>query len=75
MITVPRSPDIHQVGGRATERVATSCRVMSARRINVALSDRRGVDWSAKASDQPLEAVNPVAEAMARELLSQASDT
>lgn len=39
---------------------------MSARRINVALSDRRGDDWSAKASDQPLEAVNPVAEAMAR---------
>lgn len=75
VITVPRSPDIHQVGGRATERVATSCRVMSARRINVALSDRRGDDWSAKASDQPLEAVNPVAEAMARELLSQASDT
>lgn len=74
-ITVPRSPDVHQVGGRATERVATSCRPMSATRIGVVLSDRRGDDWSAKASDQPLEAVNPVAEAIVRELLGQASDT
>ena len=74
LITVPRSPDIHQVGGRATERIATSCRPMSATRIGIVLSDRRGDDWSAKGSGVALEAVNPVAEAIARELLGQASD-
>lgn len=74
LITVPRSPDIHQVGGRATERIATSCRAMSATRIGIVLSDRRGDDWSAKNSGVALEAVNPVAEAIARELLGQASD-
>lgn len=46
-ISVPRSPDIHQVKGRATERVATSCEPMSAQRIAAVLSDRRGEDWSA----------------------------
>lgn len=74
IITVPRSPDIHQVGGRATERVATSCRPMSAARINTVLSDRRGDDWSAKDSGRPLDEVSPVAEALARELLAQAPD-
>ena len=75
VITVPRSPDIHQVRGRATERIATSCRSMSATRIGTVLSDRRGDDWSAKDSGQGLDAVNPVAEAIVRELLGQASDT
>lgn len=74
VITVPRSPDVHQVGGRATERVGTTCRTMSATRIATVLSDRRGDDWSAKDSGRPLEGVSPVAEEMARELLGQASD-
>lgn len=74
LITVPRSPDIHQVDGRATERIATSCRSMSATRIGIVLSDRRGDDWSAKDSGEPLETVSPVAEAIARELLGQAPD-
>jgi ATP-dependent DNA helicase RecG len=46
VISVPRSPDIHQVKGRATERVGTSCEPMTAQRIAAVLSDRRGEDWS-----------------------------
>ena len=74
VITVPRSPDIHQVGGRATERVGSSCRPMSAARIATVLADRRGDDWSRKDSGLPLEAVSPIAEAVVRELLAQAPD-
>lgn len=74
VITVPRSPDVHQVGGRATERVGCSCKPMSALRITTVLSDRRGDDWSAKDSGVGLDAVSPVAEALARELLAQSGD-
>ena len=74
VITVPRSPDVHQVAGRATERVGTSCRPMSATRIATVMLDRRGDDWSSKDSGQPLDAVSPVAEAVVRELLAQAPD-
>lgn len=74
IITVPASPDIHQVGGRATERVGTSCKPMSAARIATKLSDRRGDDWSAKDSGLSLEAVSLVAESLVRERLGQASD-
>ena len=74
VITVPRSPDVHQVGGRATERVGSSCRPMSAARIATVLADRRGDDWSSKDSGTPLEMVSPIAEAVVRELLAQAPD-
>jgi len=74
VITVPWSPDVHQVAGRATERVGASCRPMSAARIATVLSDRRGDDWSSKDSGLPLDAVSPVAEAVVRELLAQAPD-
>ena len=74
VITVPRSPDVHQVAGRATERVGASCRPMSATRIATVMLDRRGDDWSSKDSGQPLDAVSPVAEAVVRELLAQAPD-
>jgi len=74
VITVPRSPDVHQVAGRATERVGTSCKPMSATRITAVLSDRRGDDWSGKDSGQSLDAVSPVAEAAARDLLAHAPD-
>lgn len=75
VITVPKSPDIHQVGGVATERVGTSCKRMSAVRIATVVADRRGDDWSAKESGASLDSVSPVSEALARELLEQASDT
>lgn len=74
VVTVPRSPDVHQVAGRATERVGMSCRPMNATRIATVLSDRRGDDWSSKDSGVPLASVSPVAEALVRELLSQAAD-
>lgn len=72
VITVPWSPDVHQVGGRATERVGVSCRPMTAARIATVLSDRRGDDWSSKDSGSPLAAASPVAEELVRELLAQA---
>ena len=34
VITVPRSPDVHQVRGRATERVGATCVPMSSARIH-----------------------------------------
>lgn len=46
VITVPRSPDVHQVAGRATERVGRACEPMSSQRIAAVVSDRRGDDWS-----------------------------
>lgn len=74
VITVPRSPDIHQVAGRSTERVGTSCEPMTASRIATVLADRRGDDWSAKNSGVPVSEASPVAEEIARELLAQSSD-
>jgi len=47
---------------------------MSATRITAVLSDRRGDDWSGKDSGQSLDAVSPVAEAAARDLLAHAPD-
>lgn len=74
IITVPKSPDVHQVAGRATERVGTSCQPMSATRIATVLADQRGDDWSAKDSGISIDRTSPVAEALARELLAQAPD-
>jgi hypothetical protein len=61
VITVPRSPDAHQVAGRATELVGTSCKPMSATRVEAVLSDRLGDDWSGKDRGQSLDAVSPLA--------------
>lgn len=57
VITVPRSPDIHQVGGRATERVGSSWEPMSSARIAVVLADRRADDWSAEDAGVPISQV------------------
>lgn len=75
VITVPQSPDIHQVRGVATERVGTSCFPMNASRIAAVQQDRRGVDWSGKDSGLPIESVSPLAVEIARDMLSQAQDT
>lgn len=74
VVSVPRSPDIHQIAGRATERVGASCHPMSANRISMAMADRRGDDWSAKESDHSPEAVAASVQELTRELLSQVSD-
>lgn len=72
-ITVPRSPDVHQVAGKATERVGKSSRAMSAARIATVLSDRRGDDWSAKDSGLSVEAISPIVQATVRERLARSS--
>lgn len=72
-VTVPRSPDVHQVSGRATERVGKACQPMSASRITAVLADRRGDDWSSKESGLPVDGVSAVAEATVRDRLSRSS--
>lgn len=72
-ITVPRSPDIHQVAGKATERVGKSCRPMNAARIATLLADRRGDDWSAKDSGASAHSVSPLVQATVRERLARSS--
>lgn len=74
VITVPQSPEIHQVGGVATERVGASCQPMNAQRISSVQQDRRGIDWSAKSSEQPVADVSPIAVEIARDMLRQAQD-
>lgn len=74
VITVPRSPDIHQVRGRATERVGTSCEPMTSARIYSVLRDRTGQDWSAADSGIADSRVSPVAAELARRRLREAPD-
>lgn len=74
VITVPRSPDVHQVRGKATERIDTSCQPMSSMRIAAVIADRRGDDWSAKDSGLPLETISARGEEDARRRLREAPD-
>lgn len=74
VITVPRSPDIHQVAGRATERIGASCHPMSAARIAMAMADRRGDDWSAKESKDEPESAGASVQELTRQLLRQVND-
>ncbi len=61
VIRVPRSPEVHQVDGRATRRVVTSCEPMTASQIASLLSERRGEDWSADDTGRSLSDVSAVA--------------
>ncbi|MBI1758231.1 MAG: putative DNA binding domain-containing protein [Actinobacteria bacterium] len=74
VISVPASPDVHQVGGRATERVGTSCHPMAASRIATVVGERRGEDWSA--ADSGVDPDHAVAPAMmlCRTLLGRSAD-
>ncbi len=73
-ISVPRSPDVHQVRGRATERVGTSCEPMSASRIAAVVADRRADDWSDGDSGVDTSRISARAEDEVRQLLSTAAD-
>jgi ATP-dependent DNA helicase RecG len=73
IISVPRSPDVHQVKGRATERIGTSCEPMSSARIAVVVSDRRGDDWSDADSAIALSQITARAEEDVRTRLRSAS--
>lgn len=74
LVSVPRSPDVHQVKGKATERVGTACEPMSAVRIAAVVAQRRGDDWSAMDSGVPRAAAALGTLAEARRLLSDAPD-
>lgn len=74
LITVPRSPEVHAVRHKVTERVGASCVPMSPNRINAVVNDRRGVDWSAQDSDVRIDETSPVAEAEVRQRLENAPD-
>lgn len=74
IIAVPRSPDIHQVRGRATERIGTSCEPMSSTRIAAVLADRRADDWSAADSEITLTQVSARAEEDVRARLTSSAD-
>lgn len=74
VIAVPRSPDVHQVRGRSTERVGTSCEPMTAQRIAAVLSERRGEDWSAGDSEVTPDRVMGRAEEELRNRLRTAPD-
>lgn len=74
VITAPRSPDVHQVRGRATERVGTSCEPMSTARIAAVVADRRGHDWSVEDSGHDASTVTARAVEEARRLLAETPD-
>lgn len=74
VIAVPRSPDVHQVKGRATERVGTSCEPMSSARIAAVLADRRADDWSDADSDVTPAQIAARAEEDVRARLMSATD-
>lgn len=74
VIRVPRSPEVHQVDGRATRRVVTSCEPMTASQIAGLLSERRGEDWSSEDTDRSLPDVSAVALDLARSLLRASAD-
>ena len=74
VMTVPASPHVHQVQGRAAERLAAACEPMSAARIAQVLGERRGDDWSA--TDSALSPVTASARSLeeARRLLREVPD-
>jgi ATP-dependent DNA helicase RecG len=73
-IVVPPSPDVHQVRGRATERLGSDCQPMSAQRIASVVSERRGDDWSAEASSSTPGETAPAALDAVRQLLRRVPD-
>ncbi|MBY3555767.1 ATP-binding protein [Modestobacter lapidis] len=73
-ITAPRSPEVHQIKGKATERIGTACEPMSAVRIAAVVGQRRGDDWSAADSGIPRNAIASRTVDEARGLLAEAAD-
>jgi ATP-dependent DNA helicase RecG len=74
LISVPTSPDVHAVRGRAAERMGAACEPMSTQRIATVVADRRGDDWSAEDAGLSLDQIDSVALATARSMLERASD-
>jgi ATP-dependent DNA helicase RecG len=74
VITVPAGLTVHQVKGRAVERIGTSCITMTTARIGHALAYRGGDDWSARPSGTTLEDVDGRSVEEARAVLAGAVD-
>ena len=74
IITVPRSPDVHHVRGKATERIDTACEPMTSMRISAVMAERRADDWSAKDSGISPSMISAHAEEDARRRLQEAPD-
>ncbi len=74
VVQVPRSPEIHQVEGRATHRVGKACEPLSSAQIATLLAERRGEDWSAVETGRDPHDVSAVALGLARELLRRHPD-
>lgn len=74
IITVPRSPTLHQVRGRASERMGASCMPMTPQRIAAVMLERSGHDWSADDSDRSVDDVDDVAVGLVRRRLREVSD-
>lgn len=74
VIRAPESPEIHaDTQGRAPRRINTECINMSPAEQVRHREDRRGIDWSAAASDRDPADVSSRALAIARELLARHS--
>ncbi len=72
VIRAPESPEIHaDTQGRAPRRINTECVNMSPAEQIRHREDRRGIDWSAAASDRRHLEVSSRALAIARELLAR----
>lgn len=74
VVIVPSSPDVHQVQGRATERIGKACEPMSTRRIAQVVGERRGDDWSASDTQTSIQDVSPRGLEDTRRLLTQSPD-
>ncbi|WP_449064523.1 ATP-binding protein [Planomonospora algeriensis] len=74
VITVPRTPEVHQVDGRATWRVGDQCLPLAGHQIAALVEERRGIDWSAAPTGRPIGDASPIALEVARELLNEHPD-
>lgn len=74
VVQVPRSLEVHQVDGRTTQRLGTSCEPMTAGQIASLISDRRGQDWSDEDSGLSPDAISAACLDQARGLLRRSAD-
>lgn len=75
VISVPQSFEIHaDTQGRAKRRVGTDCLSLSPPEMAMLREERRGVDWSAVATDRTTDEVAPEVLALARRSLRRVSD-
>ncbi|GAA2077424.1 hypothetical protein GCM10009840_10160 [Pseudolysinimonas kribbensis] len=75
VIDVPESTQVHSANGKIpTERIGTSCMPMTTDRITVVTSQKTGRDWSLASSHAGMDALDPFAMQVARDLLARSSD-